>query len=212
MTLEEEYENQQSWRTSADKLTFIICEPVDAVTAIDLETVTAGKQDANKHMIGDVNFFLYPDDEDERGVVATEDGNAQQRLIGEVDVMIASKDDRGKGYGEGAVRALLIYLQRHIFDVLAEYTSNTQQGSGSSGDVQLTSLMVKIKESNAGSRALFQKLGFKQQGEVNYFGEIKMMADWVHGIEALDLSWAATAKEYAEAGYENLAGQVAADD
>ncbi|RWA03124.1 hypothetical protein EKO27_g11980, partial [Xylaria grammica] len=30
LTLEEEYENQQSWRTAHDKLTFIVCQPAAA--------------------------------------------------------------------------------------------------------------------------------------------------------------------------------------
>jgi hypothetical protein len=32
LTLEEEYENQESWRASHDKLTFIICEPHPGVS------------------------------------------------------------------------------------------------------------------------------------------------------------------------------------
>lgn len=170
------------------------------MTAVDLETVTAGKQDSNDCMVGDVNFFLYPDDEGE-GTATDKDG--KELLIGEVDVMIASKDHRRNGSGEGAVRALLLYLQRHIFDVLTEYSSASGKKS-----VRLKSLMAKIKESNAGSRALFEKLGFKQQGEVNYFGEVKLVADWVDGIEALDLAWAAAASDYNEVGYSHLAGQL----
>lgn len=159
-------------------------------------------------MIGDVNFFLYPDDsEDEEANPA--EGDAQL-LIGEVDVMIASKDDRGKGYGEGAVRGLLLYLQRHLFEVLSEYGSGSDSGKKGQ-QARLKSLMVKIKESNAGSRALFEKLGFKQQGEVNYFGEVKLVTDWVDGIEALDLGWAAAASDYNEVEYANLAGQLAGD-
>jgi methionyl-tRNA synthetase len=173
------------------------------VTAVDLETVTAGKEDANARMVGDVNFFLYPDDEGEgegEGTATDEDG--KELLIGEVDVMIASKDDRRNGSGEGAVRALLLYLQRHIFGVLSEYSSVNGK------NVRLKSLMAKIKESNAGSRALFEKLGFKQQGEVNYFGEVKLVTDWIDGIEALDLAWAAAASDYTEVGYSSLAGQL----
>ncbi|KAJ6785743.1 hypothetical protein PWT90_06380 [Aphanocladium album] len=184
MTLEEEYENQQSWRTSTDKLTFIICEPAaPAETAI-----MAQSQDANKHMIGDVNFFLYADDEDEN------DG-ASDSLIGEVDVMVAAKEHRGKGYGEAAVRHLLLYIQMNLDAILREYA----QGGVTKA---LRALMVKIQESNNGSRALFEKLGFEQTGSVNYFGEVKMVFDWKDGVSKRDGFWKAAAEKYRELRYE----------
>ncbi|KAJ4148569.1 hypothetical protein LMH87_003033 [Akanthomyces muscarius] len=183
MTLEEEYENQQSWRTSVDKLTFIICEPVAATETI----ITAKNQDANARMIGDVNFFLYLDDEAEE--------TASDVLIGEVDVMIAAKEHRGKGYGEAAVRNLLIYIETHVDAILQEYAQNGQARS-------LRALMVKIQQGNKGSRALFEKLGFKQMGDVNYFGEVKMVLDWRGGLKNRDDAWIAVAKEYRELKYQ----------
>lgn len=172
MTLEEEYENQQSWRTSSDKLTFIVCAPVTQ----DVSLVKAGTADADTLMRGDINFFLYPfESEDEDETMDTEGW-----VTGEVDVMIASPSHRGQGLGRSAVCALLVYIQKHINGILAEY-----------GAKELKGLMVKIKEGNKGSRALFEKLGFVQKGEVNYFGEILMMIaredvvnrDWWKGAE-----------------------------
>ncbi|EGX89662.1 Acyl-CoA N-acyltransferase [Cordyceps militaris CM01] len=182
MTLEEEYENQQSWRTSADKLTFLICEPVVAGT----ETIiTAQKQDADPHMVGDVNFFLHLDDDDGGG----------DALIGEVDVMIAAKEHRGQGYGEAAVRSLLLYIQTNLDAVLEEYA---QGGAVKS----LRALMVKIQQGNTGSRALFEKVGFTQVGGVNYFGEIKMLLEWRDGVKGRDDAWRAAARGYQELRYE----------
>ncbi|RSL92732.1 hypothetical protein CEP52_013648 [Fusarium oligoseptatum] len=151
MTLEEEYENQQSWRTSSDKLTFIVCAPLEEVTSI----IKAGTADADELMRGDINFFLHPYEANEE-----EEAIAQEKnwLTGEVDVMIASPSHRGRGFGRAAVQALLTYLRRHMSEMLAEY-----------GGGELKGLMVKIKESNKGSRALFDKMGFVQRGGVNYF-------------------------------------------
>ncbi|KAM3527126.1 hypothetical protein MY4038_006512 [Beauveria bassiana] len=188
MTLEEEYENQQSWRTSADKLTFIVCEPVAATQT----TITAQKQDANPRMIGDVNFFLYPDDGDDN------ENATGDALVGEVDVMIAAQEHRGQGYGEAAVRALLVYIQTHLDAILAEYAQGGPKSS-------LRALMVKIQQGNKGSRALFEKLGFMQMGAVNYFGEVKMVLDWRDEVGSRDDAWKAAAKEYRELKYEALA-------
>lgn len=186
MTLEEEYENQQSWRTSNDKLTFIVCAPIPTHTGA---SITAKDQDCEANTKGDVNFFLYADDEDE-----DEAQDTTKRLVGEVDVMIAEETDRGQGYGEGAVRGLLLYIERHLDEILAEYTGNTPTAV-------LGSLMVKIKESNTGSRGLFEKLGFCQKGTVNYFGEVTMTMAWDAGVSQRDVAWRAADAEYAELVY-----------
>lgn len=110
-------------------------------------------------MRGDVNFFLYPSEEE-----GEEDSGI---LVGEVDVMVAAKGHRGHGFGEGAVRGLLWYVRQHQSEILDEY-----------GGGQLKRLMVKIKQTNESSRKLFEKLGFTQIGEVNYFGEVTLMLDW----------------------------------
>ncbi|WDK12518.1 acetyltransferase [Colletotrichum graminicola] len=176
LTLEEEYENQQSWRTSHDKLTFIICHPLPASSETKLEAVQAGEVDAPGQMIGDINFFIYPDDDDGDDDEATQ-AAAEGSYVGEVDVMIASKDHRGKGIGHAAVTALLTYVHRNKERIIAEYV----EGEGKSGEgkmPELKGLMVKIKEKNAASIALFRRLGFVQKGVANYFGEIKMVGQF----------------------------------
>ncbi|KXH35535.1 N-acetyltransferase [Colletotrichum simmondsii] len=177
LTLEEEYENQQSWRTSHDKLTFIICQPLDSLsTTVTTETVQAGEIDASERMIGDINFFIYPydDDEDEEGQASA----ANEGLyVGEVDVMVASKEHRGRGIGHAAVTTLLTYVHRNKAQILEEYVQGEEGGKETTTKkaAQLKGLMVKIKEGNAASIALFRRLGFVQKGEVNYFGEIQMV-------------------------------------
>ncbi|RSL85390.1 hypothetical protein CEP51_003337 [Fusarium floridanum] len=179
MTLAEEYENQQSWRTSSDKLTFIVCAPLEEATSV----IKAGTADADELMRGDINFFLhtYEANEEEEAIA-----QEQNWLTGEVDVMIASPSHRGRGIGRAAVQALLTYLRRHMSEMLAEY-----------GGGELKGLMVKIKESNKGSRALFDKMGFVQRGGVNYFGEVVMVKGWDDGVEE-------EKEEYEELGYEGI--------
>ncbi|KAI9149524.1 putative methionine--tRNA ligase [Paramyrothecium foliicola] len=164
LTLDEEYENQQSWRAAHDKLTFIVCAP-----DVELQShgATAGKEDADAKMKGDVNFFLH--------AYQDEDGDEHDGwLTGEVDVMIADKAHRGQGLGRASVCALLVYLHQHLGQILQEHDS----GAGTAASSELKGLMVKIQESNVASRALFQKLGFKQQGDVNYFGEVMLALKW----------------------------------
>ncbi|KAM0523221.1 hypothetical protein ACHAPE_001715 [Trichoderma viride] len=184
MTLEEEYENQQSWRTSHDKLTFIICEPLTGEQrSDDAWVITAKVEDSPDKMKGDVNFFLYLDDDDEDG--AEQQKGSYIRLRGEIDVMIAGQQHRGKGTGEAAVRTILAYIQKNLTGILQEYA----QGEDLDRDkIQLVGLMAKIKEDNTGSRGLFKKLGFRQEGEANYFGEVKMVMSWeeVEGVGMAD--------------------------
>ncbi|KAK7209088.1 hypothetical protein V2G26_016266 [Clonostachys chloroleuca] len=146
-------------------------------------------------------------------------------LVGEVDIMIAERASRGRGMGKAAVCALLVYIHRHVRGLLAEGDARLlRRGSTASrtssissanavtdadwldvnlagrGQRSLRGLIVRIKEGNDDSRALFQKLGFQQQGEVNYFGEIKMALD----LDALQEQewWASALEEYHEVRYE----------
>ncbi|KAK0651849.1 GNAT domain-containing protein [Cercophora newfieldiana] len=163
LTLEEEYENQESWRASHDKLTFIICQPITPPPSNSVP-ILAGEVDAPEKMIGDVNFFLYPYDDD--------DDDTPGLCVGEVDIMIADTQDRGKGIGKAAVVAFLHYIFRNLDSVLAEY-AQARDGDGSHQKLKM--LMVKIKADNAQSIALFRGLGFTQEGDVNYFGEVKLV-------------------------------------
>ncbi|KAK1966620.1 N-acetyltransferase [Colletotrichum sublineola] len=174
LTLEEEYENQQSWRTSHDKLTFIICHPLPVSSETKLE-VRAGEVDTPEHMIGDINFFIYPNDDDGNDDGATQ-AVTEGSYVGEVDIMVASKDHRGRGIGHAAVTTLLTYVHRNKERILGEYVEG--EGKAAEGKApKLKSLMVKIKETNTASIALFRRLGFAQKGDVNYFGEIQMVLE-----------------------------------
>ncbi|PSR90791.1 GNAT domain-domain-containing protein [Coniella lustricola] len=197
LSLEEEYENQESWRASHDKLTFILCQPVSADADGSVEesicgddgnakiAVSSGKVDAADRMIGDINFFLYPDNEDEdedaRGADSARQQQNKKLCVGEVDIMIAGEYDRRKGLGLAAVTAFLHYIWSNLDAILAEYASDIEDKDNGAG-LELKLLMAKIKTTNAGSIALFKRLGFEQEGEVNYFGELKMVLKDFKGI------------------------------
>lgn len=155
------------------------------------DRVYAGEVDAPDHMVGDINLFLTPWEGDEGG----DDGALENGVLdlktkrkqsvhycnAEVDIMIAERDHRGKGLGISAVSTLLRFIRRHLEFILDEY-GKVQQGQSSGGAhcgtrFVLKDLVAKINASNAGSIALFTKLGFRQRGEVNYFGELEMVLE-----------------------------------
>lgn len=134
----------------------------------------AGEVDSPESMVGDVNLFLseWEDDEDADGEgTDTSDGGEQpKKIVGEVDIMIANSDSRGKGFGKLAVRVFLLYVEKHLDKVLNEYKT----GAESNQILEFGGFIVRIKASNEASIALFRGLGFERKGEANYFGEILM--------------------------------------
>lgn len=174
MTLEEEYENQESWRESHDKLTFILCQPARGDEQTKEASVDADQVDTLDKMIGDINFFIYPfdDDDEEEG----KDSAGTTGVVGEIDIMIAGHSDRGKGLGKAAVSTFLHYIWTNRSAILEEYgRQHSSVPGGSNVPLRLQFLMAKIKATNERSIALFKGLGFEQEGEVNYFGEVKLV-------------------------------------
>jgi len=177
---------QRSWRTDADKLTFIVCRPDD-----NKPTARDGRLDPDS-MVGDVNLFISITEDDAEGDI----------LVGELELMIAEQSEQRKGYGRAALVAFLEYIRRHEKDILREY-----QLAQASDNVQLSkfdSLAVKIGQTNHRSIALFEGLGFcKTSASPSYFGEYELRLPR-DGLDAL-LSSEASAKNhldgYVEMGY-----------
>ncbi|KAG6041146.1 hypothetical protein E4U41_005870 [Claviceps citrina] len=206
LTLQEEYENQRSWRASPDKLTFIVVsqEPPEPTASTTTTTTTAavpaGVADAEERMRGDVNLFIHHDELADDNDENNNNSTTGLLLRGEIDVMIADRAHWRRGYGRAAVECLLVYVRRNLETILGEYAA----GGGREG-ASMAGLMVKIKEGNAASRALFRGLGFRQSGRVNYFGEVVMAMSWAEVEELVD-GWVRRGMVYEEVRYEDGGG------
>ena len=98
LTVEEEYENQKSWRDDEGKMTFIVCD-----NAVLVAGPTPGAKAKKPKPVGDVNVFVLPRD-DER----------PEELLGEIEVMIAEPDARRKGLATEAVCAMMLYARKTL--------------------------------------------------------------------------------------------------
>ncbi|XP_063727715.1 N-acetyltransferase 9-like protein [Symsagittifera roscoffensis] len=170
LTSREEYEMQKSWLDDKDKLTFLILNPVSVKKLSDSGAVCAcssvsivfslcrsefGSQcESNPNskvsdrpicewckletgcLIGDINLFI--DTENSRG---------------EINMMVASEEQRGKGFGKAAYNAFIFYVVKSL---------------------KLKEIIAKISESNLASMAFFTKLGFKEISRAPVFSEITL--------------------------------------
>jgi RimJ/RimL family protein N-acetyltransferase len=169
LTIDEEYAMQRSWRTDHDKLTFIACHPLpEPQNEEGKRTVVASTDDTPDRMLGDVNLFLTPADEDEEG------------CIGELELMIAPTSARRKGYGRAAILTFLSYIENHLDGILEEYGNGA--GGQEAGKMRLLMLRVKVGGKNEKSIGLFEGIGFVKTSEgENYFGEVEMVFEGAVG-------------------------------
>lgn len=184
LSLDDEYAMQRSWRTDGDKLTFISCRPWEAP-----EGPRSHEQEL-RSMIGDTNLFVSVNEE-ESGDVA---------VVGELELMIAEKQNQRTGYGRAAVLVFLLYIFRHETEVLHEYFSSPR-------DVDQTAhfdyLRVKINESNGRSISLFESLGFKKtETAPNFFGEYELRTKALNMDRVQDMLRERGIDGYCERSYE----------
>ncbi|KAL7727898.1 hypothetical protein ACLKA6_019462 [Drosophila palustris] len=144
LSLSEEYEMQQSWRQDADKLTFIVlCAKTYAKTNDEIAA-----------MVGDTNLFLHYDEEDKQHVA-------------EAEIMIATSEARGKGYGREAMLLMLKYAQSNL---------------------PLAKFQAKIDMDNLVSLRLFESFQFIEVRRVEVFHEVtlerQITPDWLAWLDA----------------------------
>lgn len=162
---------QRSWRQDADKLTFIACTASEDLYESQRTVVAGGENDAPEKMIGDVNLFIHEAD-DEQSDEESESTQRQKHIVGEVEIMIASKNLHGQGYGLEVLRAFLWYFTVHIREILLEYCQGQRLPEA---DVRWKYLRVKVDKDNIRSIRLFERAGFqKVSEEPNYFGEVEL--------------------------------------
>jgi len=138
-------------------------------------------------MVGDINLFLTPCEDDNDDDAETEGTRRENKEAdnedcdGEIDIMIAVPEHRGKGIGEAAVRAFLHFLARKHDGIMSEYAhahivdQRAGEGEGRRRGARLKRLVAKINAGNKGSIRLFENIGFQREGEPNFFNEICMV-------------------------------------
>lgn len=161
LTLDEEHRMQQSWRQDADKLTFIICRPLETSNRSGL--LSLGHSDGQAAMLGDVNMFISFSED------STHD---QPEIIGELELMIAEKDQQRQGFGKAALLMFLAYVTHCQESIIGEFSKTND---ASIHIPKFAYLGAKIGKDNLRSLALFENLGFKKtKEEPNYWGEYEL--------------------------------------
>ncbi|EPY49469.1 GCN5-like N-acetyltransferase [Schizosaccharomyces cryophilus OY26] len=160
LTLEEEFQMQKSWLEDEDKLTFIVIyrQGVENKKPQILHEILFHR---NEDMIGDVNMFLtegYEEVEDDPAAAEDENQNSSTYTQGELELMIAKPEYRGKGLGTTIAEAFLYYMEV----------------SGLVASKGIAKYIIKVGSKNVPSLRLFKKIGFQQTKYVACFDQVEM--------------------------------------
>jgi len=128
LSLEEETENQLSWWTDLSKFTYII-----------LDSTRYSQQSLSDCMIGDINLFVL-----------------DEGCEGEISVMIAEREYRGKGLAVECVRRMMELARERL---------------------GIRRFVAKIQSGNQASIRLFEKLGFRLDKCIPEFDEVHYKID-----------------------------------
>lgn len=179
---------QQSWRQDADKLTFITCFPVEDHFCLKPSTTppTSGSgscpfrpitkaDDSPERMIGDINLFLRVDD--------GEEGISEPLIVGEIELMVAERQNQRQGFGKASLLVFLRYVVDHEGEIIREFFERGEGHDTTTATIteqlrsspRLSCLSVKVGKGNARSLALFESVAFeKVSEEPNFFGEYEL--------------------------------------
>ncbi|XP_042305911.1 N-acetyltransferase 9 [Sceloporus undulatus] len=127
LSLAQEYEMQCSWQEDTDKCTFIV---------LDTDKWSRQRATEEECMVGDVNLFLT---------------DSEDPTVGEIEIMIAEPNYRGRGFGKEATLIMMSYGMTHL---------------------GLTTFEAKIGLENETSIGMFKKIHFKEVGVNNIFKEV----------------------------------------
>src|SRR5205809_202227 len=115
---------QTSWRSDADKLTFIACLPLPGDhlgrQGVPL-SVRESHDDTPDRMVGDINLYLnFKEEEQEEG---GEEGQADgtKHVVGEISLMIAERQNQRQGLGRASLLCFLRYLADHESEIVREF-------------------------------------------------------------------------------------------
>jgi RimJ/RimL family protein N-acetyltransferase len=185
LSLEQEYEMQRQWRDDDEKCTFIIM--VHTKTPGCILGDASGEEDNGPHagsgasmveeevdwiqkslsaMVGDVNIFLSPEendttDDEDHGitVVADDDDDDDNNKTcpyyqAELDIMVADQKYRGRGIGREASLMMMLYAAKHM---------------------HIRRFFCKINQENEASLRLFRdKLGFYPCAYAECFQQVEL--------------------------------------
>lgn len=184
---------QRSWRNDADKLTFIVCLPQPHHQQqhqhhhhhqLDVESDTPAR------MLGDINLFLRVEEDEDAEEEDLKAEKAQDRLdpgpriAGEVELMIAEKENQGRGFGRATLLSFLRYVAAHESEIAHEFIGSEDPSVRGflerGGRPRLSRLSVKIGCENRRSLALFEGALFQKVSEKpSYFGEFELRRERV---------------------------------
>ena len=204
LSLDEEYEMQQSWAVDEDKLTFIILArpDMDSQGASEVTSEDANVDDliATGKMVGDVNIFFnecYDDDEEDgadnrdEAVEKGRGSKSEQRRVfdAECEIMIAEHSYRRKGIAREALEMMFSFVTTQPTPVAndpsgasesSEVASKVEQATGSDGKshcslpIPSAWLTCKISLTNDPSIQLFESLGFTRHKVSEIWQEVEM--------------------------------------
>lgn len=177
LTIEEEYEMQQTWHKDDDKLTFILLARAYG---------QAGMEDVAQHdvqhildtasMAGDVNLFVserHLDDDEE-----AHDSTSVPHVVydAELEVMIAEPTQRRKGLAKEALAMLMYYASAQPTPGPGERGSQYGQ-TARYLPLPADSFVAKVGLDNAPSIAMFDGFGFKEVKRSAIFNEVELRPD-----------------------------------
>jgi len=181
LSLEEEYENQESWNEDPTKLSFIILD-----RQLSESSNEAGNNRNVEAMVGDCNLFFLNhhgiNQENEEASDRNEENLSNcnpNYSTAEIEIMIAEKKSRRNG------------LARESLLMLMNYTIEK---------LQVSRFIAKIGEKNTASLRLFESLGFVFSGQVNVFHEVTM--DLIVSLERKKFISNAISGQFMELHYE----------